>query len=274
MTIGSKIKLGVPAIAISLVILLGIWQLITTGVLYLSSVGVKVNKPTTADFSELNSLLKQYSSEGLVNYAELKHADLLTKAVTKLEATSPVNIANKRDLLAFWINAYNLTTLKLIADHYPVYTIPQLGNGPSLQKFLVGGKPYSTQDIYIRFVTPLAQAEVPKSVFLACGGSIGYPRLPDHALRGQPLEGDAEAATEKFVGDDRNVAFIEKENHVYLSPFFSWNSNIITTNYESLDDFISAYLPQAKAKLFSNPGNLKSYNKPFDWRINDKILAK
>jgi hypothetical protein len=274
MTIGSKIKLGLPAIALLFVILLGVWQLLTTGVLYLSSVGVKVEKPTDFDFSDYGALLKQYSSEGLVNYAELKHSDLLTKAIAKLEATSPVNIANKRDLLAFWLNAYNLTTLKLIADHYPINTIAQLGNGPSGQKFLVGGKPYSTQDIYIRFIKPLAKSEVPKSVFLGCGGSLGFPKLPDHLLQGKTLEGDAEVATANFVGDDANVAFVPKENHVYLSPFFSWNSNIITTKYGSVDDFVLAYLPSAKATLFSNISALKSYNKPFDWRINDKRMAK
>jgi len=274
MSIGSKIKLGIPAIVISLLLLFFGWQLLTTGMLYLSTVGHKVEKPTAFEFTELDTLLKKYANDGLVNYSELKHSDLLTKAMARLEGISPDNFADKKDVLAFWINAYNLTTIKMIADHYPISIIPQLGNAPSSQKFVIGGKPYSTQDIFIRFVTPLATAQVPISVFLSCGGSLGYPRIPDHALRGNVLEGDAEAATQAFVADSNNIAFVQEENHIYMSPFFSWNSNTITKNYPSLDAFVASYLPVDKAKLLNSPGVYKAYNKPFDWRINNKAAAK
>jgi hypothetical protein len=275
MNIGSRIKLGIPTIVISLLILFFFsWQLLTTGMVYLSTVGQKVERPTAFAFTELDSLLKQYASDGLVNYTELKHSDLLTKAMAKLEGISPDKFAEKKDVLAFWINAYNLTTIKMIADHYPISIIPQLGNAPSSQKFVIGGKPYSTQDIYIRFVTPLAFAQVPKSIFLSCGGSLGYPRIPNHALAGKLLEGDAEAATQAFLADSNNIAFVQEENHIYISPFLSWNSNTITKNYPSLDAFVASYLSPDKAKLLNSPGVYKAYNKPFDWRINDKSAAK
>src|SRR5262249_46039592 len=122
--------------------------------------------------------------------------------------------------------------------------------------------------------TPLAYSEVPKSIFLGCGGSLGYPRIPDHALQGKFLEGDAEAATQVFVGDPNNIAFVHEENHIYLSPFFTWNAKTITKNYPSLDDFIASYLSTNKGKLMISPAVLKAYNKPFDWRVNAKADAK
>jgi Protein of unknown function, DUF547 len=269
MNIGSKLKLGLLAIPILLVILFFAWQLLTTATLYVSTIGQKVTKPTAFEFTELDTLLKQYAGNGLVNYAELKHSDLLTKAMTKLEGISPENFPDKKDVLAFWINAYNLATIKMIADHYPISNIPQLGNAPSSHKFIIGGKPYSPQDMFIRCVGPLAYDQVPKSVFLACGGSLGYPRIPDHAVRGKLLDGDSEAATEVFIADSNNIAFVEEENHIYLSPFFSWNANTLTKNYPSLDAFVASYLPPDKGKLMNSPGVYKAYNKPFDWRIND-----
>jgi hypothetical protein len=269
MSISPKIQVALPVFTISVVALLGVWQLLTTTSLYLSTAGQKIEKPTTFDFPEMAALLKQFTGNGLVDYAQLKRSDILTKAMQRLAETSPEKLANPKDKLAFWINAYNLSIIKLITDHYPISDRQQLGNGPSSSEFLVGGKPCSTQVMLFGYINPLVKTQSPKAVFLICGGALGYPPLPDHVLNGRTIDGDAEVATQAFVGDSRNVAFIEKENHFYLSPFFTWNASTVARDYPSVDDLVSAYLKPSLSVPFMKPGALRSYNKPFDWRINN-----
>jgi hypothetical protein len=263
MSISPKIQVALPVLTISIVALLGAWQLLTTASLYFSTAGQKIEKPTKIDFPEMAALLKQSSSN-----AQLKHSELLTKAIQRLAETSPEKLASPKDVLAFWINAYNLSMVKLITDHYPISELQQLGNEPSSSKFLVGGKPYSTQGMLMGYIAPLAKAQLPKAVFLVCGGAIGYPPLPDHVLSGRTIDGDAEAATQAFVADIGNVAFIENQNHFYLSPFFTWNASTIAKEYPSVDDLVSAYLKPGLSEPFMMLGTLRSYNKPFNWRIN------
>jgi hypothetical protein len=49
---------------------------------------------------------------------------------------------SKNDQLAFWINAYNVFTIDLIVNHYPIKSIQNLDGGKpwDVKRITIGGK--------------------------------------------------------------------------------------------------------------------------------------
>jgi len=86
-----------------------------------------------AEFSHtaFNTLLKKFvSSAGVVNYSQLKASSRsLDGYCKKISENPPQDSWTKNEKLAYWLNAYNAYTLKLIADNYPVNSITDLHGG-------------------------------------------------------------------------------------------------------------------------------------------------
>jgi hypothetical protein len=261
-TIGFLVLLG-------LAIVISVWQTMYSSVLYALHLGTHVDKPATYEFPEMAVLAEKYSHEGRLDYASLRATPRLNEAMRKLSQTSAADLKDPKDRLAYWINASNLLTIKEIADRYPVNTLQEMQNDFTSKRFLVGGVYYTLRDMNVRCVYPTIMDVAPKAIFLVCGGSLGYPAFPDHAILGRTLDADCENGALAFIDNPKNVAFSKEKRSVFLSPFFQWNAKFLQENYGSPEDFISAYLKPSEAQNFTSPIVLKKYNLPFDWRVND-----
>ncbi len=76
-----------------------------------------------------DNLLHKYVVNGLVDYENLAKDKDLEKYIDALSKFDPTRLTNKNDKLAFWINAYNAYTLKVIVDNYPISSINELHSG-------------------------------------------------------------------------------------------------------------------------------------------------
>lgn len=77
-------------------------------------------------------LQKYVNSCGLVNYKGLKNDKAEFEQYLKLLSSNPPSDKwSNNEKKAYWINAYNAFTLKLIIDNYPVKSIKDIG--PSIQ---------------------------------------------------------------------------------------------------------------------------------------------
>ena len=117
-----------------------IW-IATTLLISLNSMAQKlgVTQPVNISHQAFNNLLQKYvSNDGKVNYKGLKNDKAaLETYITTLAKQIPDNTWSKNAALAYWINAYNAFTLKLIVDNYPVKSITNLS----------GGKPWDVKNI-------------------------------------------------------------------------------------------------------------------------------
>lgn len=75
------------------------------------------------DHDLYDRLLKSHVKDGLVNYKALKDDPRLDRYLQQLASARLDDLKSRNDKVAFWTNAYNAYTLKLIADHYPVSSI-------------------------------------------------------------------------------------------------------------------------------------------------------
>ena len=81
--------------------------------------------------SRFDRVLKKFVKDGLVDYAGLKaNPGELRRYLDELSTPSEMDFGRwmEKEQLAFLINLYNATTLRLIVDHYPVKSIKDIGN--------------------------------------------------------------------------------------------------------------------------------------------------
>lgn len=210
-----------------------------------------------SDHSLFNKILNKYVSiTGKVNYKGLKSdKKLLDQYLLELKK-SPSAKASKSEKLAFWINAYNAYTLKMIVDHYPVKSITSLYKGKPWDHvwIVIDNKTYSLNDIEHKIIRP--QFKEPRIHFAVNCASISCPALSNNAYTSENLESMLENAAKSFINSKANNI---SSSSIKLSPLFDWYKE----DFGEVRSFISKY---SKVKPGANvPITYMDYN----WNLNE-----
>jgi hypothetical protein len=174
---------------------------------------------------------------------------------------------SKNQQLAYWINAYNAFTVKLIVDNYPTKSIRDLG--PKLkiplikdvwhyQFFKIGGVESSLDQIEHSILRK--EFDEPRIHFAINCASVSCPPLLNEAFVADKLDAQLEKVTIAFINDPiRNKI---SPNQAQISSIFSWFQGDFTKK-GSLIDFLNRY---SKVKI--NP-KAKISHLDYDWNLNE-----
>jgi Protein of unknown function, DUF547 len=208
-----------------------------------------------ADFDVL--MKKHVSASGKVNYKGF-NADkaALETYIAWLSENVPTAQTVKNEKLAYWINAYNALTIKLILDNYPLPKITNLDGGKTwdVKRFTLGGKKYSLNDIENTIVRPMGE---PRIHFALNCAAKSCPPLFNEAFVADKLTAQLEARTRKFINDPKyNVI---KGSDIKISNIFNWYGK----DFDNVVNFINRY---AAVKLKSD---VKIGFGEYDWNLNE-----
>ena len=153
--------------------------------------------PTHAAWS---ALLERWVVDGGVDYAGWKSADqaTLNEYLATLSATCAADYErwSPQERIAFWLNAYNAYTIRLILDHYPIGSIRQIGWLPLAafrERFIpmdgLKGGTISLDDI--ENGTLRSDFREPRIHFALVCASRSCPPLRSDAYRGADLDAAA-----------------------------------------------------------------------------------
>lgn len=214
-----------------------------------------------------DDLLKKHVDEnGWVNYKEFIKDTIQLNEYLELLKNNPPNEKKwtKEEQMAFWINAYNAFTVKLILDNYPLTSIKDIKKGiPFVNtvwdiKFIKIGK--NTYDLNNIEHTKLRKKfKDPRIHFAINCASISCPNLNNSAFISDILDKQLNSVAQKFINDkSKNVI---KNNKLELSKIFSWYQIDFTTN-SSLIDYLNKY---STIKINANANiDYMDYN----WKLN------
>lgn len=218
---------------------------------------------TQAQTSVFNDLLKKnVSAKGNVNYTNLKANEAkLDTYLAYLEKTTPAKSWSKNKKKAFWINAYNAYTIKIILQNLPVKSITKIKNkGKTAWKTpfaKVGGTTYTLDHIEHKILRgQLFDPRIHVGVNCASGSC---PKLHNVAFTESNVDAELEKLMKSFVNDPKRNKVDKKQ----VSEIFNWFKADFTKK-GSVVDYINKYADQkldSKAKL--------SYLK-YDWNLNGK----
>ncbi|MEP7267796.1 MAG: DUF547 domain-containing protein [Saprospiraceae bacterium] len=208
------------------------------------------------DYTKYDQLLRSsVSSTGKVNYVWLKkNAAQLNDLVNEINNTELL-LTNPFDKKAYWINVYNVNTLQLIVDHYPLKSIMDLDGGKTwdIKRIKIGNKPYSLNQI---------ENEILRKEFndarihfaLNCTAS-SCPPLLNEAYMAAKLEDQLDRQTRSFL----LKSVVSKNNTITVSKLFEWYA----TDFVNIPAFINKYLPNTV------PSTSKINYSEYDWKLNE-----
>ncbi|MEK6153360.1 DUF547 domain-containing protein [Flavobacteriaceae bacterium 3-367] len=211
------------------------------------------------DHSAWNELLKTYVNvNGDVDYGSFK-ADRakLQVYLDALAANLPDESWTREQVLAYWINAYNAFTIKLIIDNYPIKSIKDIKDPWGTRFFKLGDKWYNLGEIEHKI---LRKMDEPRIHFAINCASYSCPRLLNEAYTPSRLEAQLQAMTIDFVNDTKRNRI--STSSAQLSNIFKWYKKDFTTG-TSLIDYIKAYTNIAVGK------QTKITYLKYDWSLNE-----
>jgi hypothetical protein len=216
-------------------------------------------------------LQKHVDEQGLVDYKGFmadstklnEYLDLLSKHHPNEKNWSP------EQRLAYWINAYNAFTIKLILDHYPVESIKDIGrtisipfvNSPWDIKFIeIEGAEYDLNNIEHGIIRK--EFNEPRIHFALVCAAISCPKLRKEAYIAEKLDAQLEEQARQFFNNpEKNKITPERAE---ISKILNWYGGDFKEEAPSKIDYINRY---SKVKLRKNASvNYLDY----DWRLNEQ----
>lgn len=219
------------------------------------------------DHTKWNELLiKHVDANGKVNYKGfIKDKTKLEAYLKTLSAQKPSSSWSKNEQLAFWINAYNAFTVKLIVDNYPVESIKDLGgkiyrvNTPWDIKFIeIGGEKLHLNDIEHNIIRK--EFDEPRIHFALVCAAASCPKLRNEAYVAARLTKQLDDQAVQFLADDNKNKITSDQ--LVLSKLFKWYSS----DFPKGDAFID-YLNQFTSVKIQKDANINWMD--YDWRLNE-----
>jgi len=159
-----------------------------------------------------------------VDYPAIARSADWKRLVAGLAATDLASLPTRDEQLAFWIDAYNVLAIDLVASHYPLESIRDIGSffRPVWKRpaGVVGGRSVTLDEIEHGIVRPLGE---PRAHAVVVCASTSCPALPREPLRAATLDAQLDAATDAWLADPGKGLRIEREaDTIHLSRIFDW----------------------------------------------------
>jgi hypothetical protein len=212
---------------------------------------------------------KHVGVDGFVNYKGFVQDSARLNDYLRLLSAAHPNDKNwsRAEQMAYWINAYNAFTIKLIVQNYPVASIKDIKRGLAfvnsvwdIKWIKIEGYTYDLNNIEHNILRPVFKdARIHAAVNCA---SFSCPKLRTEAFTAELLESQLEDSMRQFVADPvRNRISAERAE---VSEIFKW----FRGDFERGGGSVRGFLNKFSAVKISDKTDLDYIN--YDWRLNDK----
>ncbi len=210
-------------------------------------------------YNKTDAFLKANVSNGKVAYSKIHANPSELEEILNIAKTITVSKNDAKNYKSFWINAYNLSVIKGLVDHYPTESPTKHKGFFDYKKHDLGGKSITLNDIENKLLR--ANFKDARFHFVLVCGALGCPRLLNKAYTPNNVETLMEAQTKKAI----NSGFIQIDDNkkrVQLSEIFKWYKEDFVSNGQDEIDFINKYRSE---KL---EGKYKVSYYTYNWNIN------
>ncbi len=228
----------------------------------------------TVDHSPWQQILDTYliktPGATLFDYEAVTGADIkrLDQYLTRLSRTD-VDRLNTLEQKAFWINAFNALSVRVVLSEYPVSSINDIGgglfsSGPWAEKrFRVYLIDLSLNDIYHRILRPIWQ-DNRVHYALSCAAK-GCPDLSENAFMAETLDQELDAAARDFINNGKGILQLNGRS-VRLSRLYDWYQDDFGENEAGVIQHLKSF---ADTKTGANlEGIMRINGHAFEWTLN------
>lgn len=233
----------------------------------------------SARHASFSRLLDRYvDAQGRVDYARLKRrADsVLVPYLQQIATTNPSRLSREARL-AFWINAYNAYTLKLIVDHYPVQNIWAITPGPptptkekspfALDVGMVADTIRTLDEIEHEIIR--VRFDEPRIHFALVCAAASCPRLRREAYTGSRLDAQLDDQARTFLHDETKNCIPAGDDRIALSRILKWYGSDFGPSTDALQRALAPYFEGRVRDRLARAGYQVDFL-PYDWSLNDQ----
>jgi len=223
---------------------------------------------TVVDNSLYGKLLKKYVRDGKVDYAGFKTEEAKLDHYLKiLENVDPEKLS-RNEQFAFYTNAYNAWTIKLILSGYPgVTSIKDLGsliNSPWKKKIVrIDGEVTSLDHVEHEILRP--RYKDPRVHFAINCAAKSCPPLRPEPFSGNILDRQLDDSTRSFINDPQSYRL--EDNELYVSRIFKWFSEDF--NEDVFGFFLTYATGNLKKELEAKSERINVKYLEYDWSLNE-----
>ncbi|GAB4324810.1 MAG: DUF547 domain-containing protein [Candidatus Sumerlaeia bacterium] len=181
-------------------------------------------------------------------------------------ATEPVE---RKERLAFWINAYNIMAIKVVLSKYPVASIKDVGGWLTtvwdIKAGTVAGKERTLTEIEHKILRKMGEPRIHAAIVCA---SVSCPPIRAEAYTAEKLDDQLNDQMKLWLGNEHVGAVIENDGETLrLSPIFKWFAEDFEAEAGSVRAFVVRYLPETARARLKPDARIVYLN--YDWSIND-----
>jgi hypothetical protein len=261
--------------------------------LVMATATLLVAKPLASSYDDSYSsyakLLHDHLHGSRVDYAALRHDRAALDAIVA-ELSEPSGDEERgwsRDQrLAFWINAYNLFTLRAIVDHYPIRSatftlqprnsIRQIDGVWTTLTWKAAGRVVTLDDIEHKILRP--EFREPRVHFAINCASVGCPSLAATPYRPVTLDAQLDEAAHRYLASERGLRIdgttlrvtkiLEWYGEDFVARFAPDAAGASDRVERAIRGVVGRFGPPAAAELARKPSTRIRFL-DYDWSLND-----
>lgn len=231
--------------------------------------------PIDPSHAAWTAILGQWVRTGRVDYAGLARngQPALDAYLATLSGACAADYAASTtpQRIAFWLNAYNAFTVRLILNHYPIRSIRRIGWLPGAafrEEFVpmpgLKGKTISLDDI--EHGTLRSAFREPRIHFALVCAARSCPPLRGEAYRGADLDRQLREQGRIFLNDPAKNRVDVAAKTLRLSAIFKWFREDFETAAGSVPSFVAPYLDDRGVSVADFTVRYLDY----DWALNEQ----
>lgn len=203
---------------------------------------------------------------------------LFSRTLHAFEQTDPTTFKTPNDEKAFWINAYNLSAMKLVIEHYPIKSIRDAKvskNGYPWSKPLLGINSSRLSLEGIEQEKLLKRFKDPRIVFAVNCATLSCPDLPAVPFNGDTIDTQLDALMRDFLSNTTKGLRINRETGaIQMSWIFDKHKDLVNEEFNGFDGVVHRYLDEATCAWFEqHQKHITVTYIDHDWMLNDTALA-
>ena len=238
----------------------------------------EVCKPFDHNYAGWTKLLKEYVTDGKVNYKGWMASgrDNIRSVEKSLETVckSDFDKFTREQKLAYWINVYNVYTVEMILRNYPTKSITKIGWIPysAFKKDFIpiqykGDDMLDLDDVEKEILIPMGE---PRIHFAINCASISCPKLQSEAFVASKLEKQLTLAGKEFINDDSKNRIDVASKTAFLSKIFDWYKKDFGGSDKAIRNSIKPYWSAKNISKIKAMGlQPKVEYLEYDWALNE-----
>ena len=251
-------------------------------------------------YEKCNHIFSTYvDKDGNVDYPKLRRKrSVLAEAVRSIQKISPLQYMawNDTEKKAFWINAHNIFTLKLIIDNYPIEPVWYMINFPkNCIKHINGGRGRGNIYFYVidreqhtiremEYDMLLRSFDDLRVIFALSYASRSSAFLRNEVYLPEKLDEQLDDQVRRFLASERGMLIEKGGKNVALSGIFTWYREFfVKSEYANIKkfrqhpehtraylNFIVKYAPEEDASFLNSSEFTAKKTLPYNWELNEK----